>query len=479
MTDPTPTFLYEQLAQDLTTAIQEGSYTVGQRLPSLRDVGKTYTVSLATVIQAYGILEQQGYIEARPKSGYYVLPWTKLPDDEPQLTQPVLKPTNVSVAHLAMALVSEARQKHLVKLGAAIPAEDILPLASLSRTLAGVSRRHWRALGSYENANGNENLRKQIALLMRESGARCKPTDIIVTNGCLESLNLALRSVANRGDTIAIESPTYFGILQVIETLGMRALEIPTHPHKGIDPDALQQAIKKRKVSACILIPCFSNPLGSCMPDENKQRVVTTLAQADIPLIEDDIYGGLSYEIPRPRSAKSYDKNSNVIYCSSFSKTVSPGLRIGWILPGRFIEQVRYKKFLDNISTSVHPQMALAEFLERGLYRKNTRQAARIYHYRMEQLKYWVSEYFPEGTRMTQPKGGFLTWLELPKNINALTLHHKAIEKRIAITPGILFSAQGQYQHHIRLSCGAVEGEQARESLKILGALACQLAHKT
>jgi len=478
MTEPTQSYLYEQVAKDLTASIQDGIYAVGQRLPSLREVGKSYTVSLATVIQAYSILEQEGYIEARPKSGYYVLPWAAVQSDEPQLTQPILKPTSVSVAHLAMSLINEARQKRLIKLGAAIPAADILPLASLSRTLAGVSRRHWRSLASYENANGNEHLRKQLSLLMREAGARCKADDIIITNGCLESLNLALRSVAKQGDTIAIESPTYFGILQVIETLGMRVLEIPTHPHHGIDPEALQAAVKKQNVSACILIPCFSNPLGACMPDENKQRVVNILAQADIPLIEDDIYGALSYETRRPKSAKSYDKKGGVIYCSSFSKTVSPGLRIGWILPGRFIEQVRYKKFLDNISTSVHPQIALAEFLERGLYRKNTRQAARIYHRRMEQLKYWVSEYFPQGTRMTYPKGGFLTWLELPQNVSALTLHHKAIDKRIAVTPGILFSAQGQYQHHIRLSCGAVEGEQARASLQTLGALAHQLAKK-
>ncbi|NOZ53700.1 MAG: PLP-dependent aminotransferase family protein [Gammaproteobacteria bacterium] len=471
MTDPIQCYLYEQLAQDLTQSIQEGVYAIGQRLPSLRNISETYAVSLATVIQSYSLLEQAGYIEARPKSGYYVLPWKKFQPNEPPLTQPVIKPTNVSVAQLAMSLIHEARQQHLVKLGAAVPEADILPLASLSRTLAGVSRRHWRSLANYENENGNENLRKQIARLMAESGYRCKSEEVIITNGCLESLNLALRSVAKPSDTIAIESPTYFGILQVIETLGMRALEIPTHPNYGIDPDILQKTVKKQKISACVLIPSFSNPLGACMPDKNKQRVVSLLEQAAIPLIEDDIYGGLSYETPRPKSAKSYDKSGNVIYCSSFSKTVSPGLRIGWILPGRFTEQVRYKKFLGNISTSVHPQIALAEFLERGLYRKNTRRAARIYHRRMEQLKHWISEYFPADTLITQPRGGFLLWLELPKNTNALTLYRNAIDKRIAITPGILFSAQGQYQHHIRLSCGAVEGELARKSLKILGAL--------
>ena len=464
-------YLYEQIAADLSRAIYTGVYVVAQRLPSLRAISEEYAVSMATVIQAYQRLEQEGLIESRPKSGYFVCDHANTQLDEPVLTRPKPLPTSVSVGHLAMSLINEARQPGIVRLGAAVPQPEVLPLGSLSRTLAGIARRKHRAAASYEQSQGNLDLRRQIVHVMREAGVRCTAEDIIVTNGCLESLGLALRAVAKSGDTIAIESPTYFGVLQVIESLGMKVLEIATHAGSGIDLGALKMAIKARKVAACMLMPTYNNPLGASMPEQNKQQVVELLASHNIPLIEDDVYGALSYEPRRPKSAKAYDETGNVLYCSSFSKTISPGLRIGWILAGNYREQVSYQKFLDNISTSIYPQLMLAEFLAKGGYRRAIRHAARIYRQRMEQLRRWVSEYFPAGTRITNPKGGFLLWVELPEDVNSLELYRKAMEKKIAITPGILFSAQGQYKNHLRLSCGAVEGEQARKSIMALARL--------
>lgn len=471
MADTGDTYLYERIANDLSRAIHKGVYEIAQRLPSLRYISEQYEVSMATVIQAYQRLEQDGLIESRPKSGYFVCEWSNEQPEEPVLTRPKSSPTSVNVGHLAMSLINEARQPGMVKLGAAVPQPEVLPLGSLSRTLAGIARRKNRAAASYEQSQGNPDLRKQIVHLMRESGVRCTADDIIITNGCLEALGLALRAVAKSGETIAIESPTYFGVLQVIESLGMKVLEIATHAGTGIDLDALRAAIKARKIAACVLMPTFNNPLGSSMPEANKQQVVELLASHDIPLIEDDVYGALSYEPKRPKSAKAYDQTGNVLYCSSFSKTVSPGLRIGWILAGRYQEQVKYQKFLDNISTAIHPQLTLAEFLSKGGYRRCIRHSARIYRQRMEQLRRWVSDIFPPGTRITNPKGGFLLWVELPEEFDSLELYRKAMDKKIAITPGILFSAQGQYKNHIRLSCGAVEGEQARKSIMALAKL--------
>lgn len=465
------TYLYEQIANDLTRDIYKGVYAVAQRLPSLRYISEQYEVSMATVIQAYQRLEQSGLIESRPKSGYFVCEWGRPQAEEPVLTRPRTSPTSVSVGHLAMSLINEARQSGLVRLGAAVPQAEVLPLGSLSRTLAGIARRKHRAAATYEDSLGNIDLRRQIAHLMREGGVRCAAEDILITNGCLESLGLALRAVAKSGDTIAIESPTYFGVLQVIESLGMKVLEIATHASSGIDVDALRGAIKARKLAACVLMPSFNNPTGSSMPEENKQQVVELLAKQDIPLIEDDVYGALSYAPKRPRAAKAYDQTGQVLYCSSFSKTVSPGLRIGWILAGRYMEQVRYQKFLDNISTSIYPQLMLAEFLAKGSYRRSIRHAARVYRQRMEQLRRWVSEFFPAGTRISNPQGGFLLWVELPENYDSLELYRRAMAKKIAITPGILFSAQGQYKNHLRLSCGAVEAERARKSIMALARL--------
>ena len=468
MTEIRENYLYEQLESDLSKDIYKGVYGVDERFPSLRYVSEQYDVSMATVIQAYQQLEVKGLIWSRPKSGYFVSAWQNEKLEEPSVSSPKTRPSEVSVGHLAMSLINESRQPGLIKLGAAVPEPDLLPLASLSRTLAGIARRKHTASASYEDAQGNIELRKQIVHLMRESGVRCTAKDIIITNGCLEALGLALRVTAKTGDTIAIESPTYFGILQVIESLGMKALEIPTHAKTGIDPQALKKAIGKQNIAACILMPNFSNPLGATMPTENKQEVVELLAKHKIPLIEDDIYGSLSYESRRPKAAKAYDNNGNVLYCSSFSKTISPGLRIGWILAGKYQEQTLYQKFLDNISTSIYPQLTLAEFLSKGGFRRCVRHSAHIYRQRMDQLRRWVADAFPKGTRITNPNGGFLLWIELPKTYDAVTIYQKAIAKKIAITPGILFSAQDQYKNHIRLSCGAVEGEQARKAINTL-----------
>ncbi|MDH5178585.1 MAG: PLP-dependent aminotransferase family protein [Gammaproteobacteria bacterium] len=464
-------YLYQQVANELQHAIRQGVYGVGDRLPSLRHICQRFAVSLATAVQAYDFMSQEGLIESRPKRGYFVR-HKPTAISEPAASKPALRPTKVNVAQLAMSLINEGRQPGLVKLGAAVPGADILPLGALARAMAGVARRRYLATGLYEDARGNSELRTHIARLMQEAGVHCRAEEVIITNGCLEALGLALRVVAKAGDTIAIESPTYFGILQTIESLGLKALEIPTHARDGIDLDALRKAIIRQSIKACVLVPTFNNPLGSSMPDKNRRQLVQLLAQHDIPLIEDDEYGFLSYNKQRPKALKSYDRKENVIYCSSFSKTVSPGLRLGWMIPGRYMEQIGYTKFLDNISTAIHPQLAMTEFLERGNFQRNIRRATRIYQVRMEQLRHWVSEFFPAGTRLSNPEGGFLLWVELPEQVDSEKLYQFAMQQRIAITPGMLFTAQAQYKHHIRLSCGAVDGEQACQSIQKLGELA-------
>jgi len=330
----------------------------------------------------------------------------------------------------------------------------------------------WKSPAVYADLLGFSDLRRQIAKLMKDTGCRVHPNEIIVTNGALEALTLALRTVAKTGDAIAIESPTYFGVLQVIEKLGMKAIEVTTQPNTGIDPSALQKIILSRTVKACVLMPNVSNPLGSTMPDDNKASVVKMLAVAQIPLIEDDVFGTLSYSQPRPKAAKAYDTTNTVLYCSSFSKTLAPGYRIGWIVAGKYQEQVKYQKFLDNISTTIIPQITLAEFLSRDAYKRCTKNTVRIYQQRMNQLRHWVYQYFPANTRLTNPQGGMVLWVELPTEIDSLTLYRLALEKNIAISPGILFSPRQEYKNYVRLSCGNLSGEKALKAVKKVGMLA-------
>jgi DNA-binding transcriptional MocR family regulator len=471
MPDDNKDFLYRQLAQDLGNAIRQGVYGARERMPSLRRITQHYGVSLATAIQAYQLLEDQGLLAAKPKSGYYVLARNSETQPEPQISKPPSRATAVNVGQLALSLVNESNSPKLVRLGAAVPATEMLPLKVLARNLAGAARRHWREAGAYESPQGVLSLRRQIARLMRQAGCQCTPEDIIVTNGCLEALTLALRVIAKPGDRVAIESPTYFGILQVMESLGLKAVEIATHPGSGIDVAALQEAIQKNTISACVLMPNHHNPLGSRMPEENKQRVVEMLSAAGIPLIEDDVYGVLSYGQPRPKAAKAYDRSGNVILCSSFSKTLAAGYRLGWLFSQKFRDAIEYHKFLGNISTATLPQWAIAEFLSRGGYSRTVRHCAHVYRQRMEQLRFYINEYFPEGIRISNPQGGFVTWVELPGEVDCVDLYRKAMNKGIAVSPGILFGARAQYRQHIRLSCGAVEGDLMRKAVKTLGML--------
>ena len=468
-------FVYEKISQEISSAIRKGVYGVGEKMPSLRFVAQHYGVSLSTAIQTYQTLENQGYIEARSKSGYYVKAWKTDYHAEPEPSKSSIKPATISIGQLALSLIEESRSKKLIKLGAAVPEQSLLPVSSIARILAGVSRKYSNQPAVYESAKGVLVLRRQIARLMRQAGCSCTPDDVIITNGCLEGISLALKAVTQTGDTVAVESPTYFGILQVLESLGLNVLEIATHPSYGMDPDALLDAIEHNHIAACILMPNFSNPLGAQMPDANKKRVLEIAQQANIPIIEDDVHGTLGYQLPRAKALKAYDKNNNVILCSSFSKTLAPGYRIGWVLTSRYTSNIEYHKFLANISTATLPQLAFAEFLAKGGMQRTIQKSIKTYAVRMEKMRRLISENFPAETRISDPKGGFLLWLELPKKINCMDFYQAALERNIATSPGILFSSNINHNHHIRLNCASSDEQKMEAALKILGKLAFEM----
>ncbi len=468
-------FLYQQVADDMSQAIAMGTYAPGERLPSLRRIAAHYEVSLATAIQAYQWLEDSGFIEARPKSGYYVLSQGCGKACEPEVSRPKMRASEVTVGQLALDILAEARRSEVINLGAAIPGPELLPLKSLSRIYAGVVRRDVSLLGYYESQQGNVLLRAEVARRLRVSGVRVHPDEIIITNGCMEALILSLRAVCKTGDTVAIESPSYYGMMQAAEQLGLNVLELPTHPRDGVELDALQQALDKKLIDVCMFMPSFNNPLGSLMPRKSRQNMVAMLAQAKVPLIEDDIYGDLGYGNSRLPAAKSFDREGNVLLCSSFSKTLAPGYRIGYVVPGKLFEVVLRLKFLGNIATAGTPQVAIAEFLRKGSYERVVRKATRSYQQRTERLRQLVLEHFPEGTRVTQPQGGFVLWLELPEHINGVALHDRALKAGISISPGVIFSPRGDYQHHIRMSASMVSLEGMVPAVKRLGQIAHQV----
>jgi len=463
-------YLYEQAADRIATLIDRGTLRPGERVPSVRKLSAQLRISISTVLQAYFLLEDRGFIEARPQSGFYVKLRPRDLPPEPKPSNPSLSATEVGVAELLAKVFEAARNPDFIPLATAIPGPDLLPTKPLNRLMAWVARHRGEQGVNYDFPPGNEALRRQVARRSLDWGCSLSPDDIVTTCGTMEALNLCLRAVAKPGDTIAIESPTFYGILQA--SLGMRALEIPTHPRDGIDLDALEQAIKKNKVKACLLIPNFNNPLGCCMPDNNKKQLVEMLGRREIPLIEDDIYGDIYFGAARPKTAKAFDKEGLVLLCSSFSKTIAPGYRVGWTAPGRFKAQVEHLKSMNTIATATLPQMAVARFLESGGYDRHLRKLRKALATQVQRVTLAVRQYFPEGTRITRPTGGFVLWVELPKSVDSLELYRKALEKKISIAPGPIFSAKQKYQNFIRLSCGQAWSDSLEQALKTLGRLA-------
>jgi DNA-binding transcriptional MocR family regulator len=463
--------LYETIAELLLRAIEQGIYRQGERLPSVRKISEQQRVSIATAISALHKLEDQGIIEARQRSGYYVRCRLRSTLLEPTVSQPVCQPMPVTGQALVLSLAKASNNTTLVQLGAAVPAPSYLPIALLERSLSSCSRRYRNRGGGYEFPPGSLELRRQIARRMTENGCQTNPSDLVITNGCQEAITLALRAVAQPGDIIAIESPTFYGLLQVIESLDLKAIEIPTHPRHGISLEALQLACEQWPVRACIVVPNFSNPLGFCMSDQHKRELVGLADRFDIALIEDDVYGDLGFGLQRPSIAKTWDINGQVLHCSSFSKSLSGGLRIGWIAPGRYFEKVEYLKYVTNLATPTIAQLAIAELLEKGGFERHLRQVSNQYARGVERMMNAISIHFPGETRCTQPAGGFVLWVELPERIDAIKLTQKAVDVGISIAPGPIFSATQKYRNFIRLNCACEWDENVERALVRLGRL--------
>ncbi len=463
---------YERVARELAEQIEQGVYLTGERLPGVRRLAAQFGVSISTIMRAHQLLEDRGLIQARPRSGYYVRAAPGRLPEPPAMTNPRPRPARITGQQMAMQLSQATRQPGMIQLGAAIPHPHFLPTRAINQALLSVTRHRQQRSAGYEFPPGSAELRQQIARRMLDAGCRIAPGEIVVTSGCQEALALGLRAVASAGDVIALESPTFYGLLQVVESLGMKALEIPTHPRRGISLEALTLAIEQWPVKACAIVANFNNPMGYCMPEADKQALVELLAAHAIPLIEDDVYGDLAFDHRRPPAAKRFDTAGNVLYCSSFSKTLSPGLRVGWVAPGKYQEAIEYQKYITSLAAPTLPQLAIAEFLQRGAYDRYLRQVRGEYARQVARITRAIGQHFPAGTRVTQPAGGFVIWVELPEGAEAMALFHQALAKGISIAPGPIFSASQKYANFIRINCAQPWDERLEAAIIQLGRLA-------
>jgi len=467
---------YEALAADVEESIRTGVLRPGDRVTSVRHTTASRGVSASTVFQAYYLLEARGLIRARERSGYYVTGAEAgrhpVPPEPDLSSQPADGSITVDVSDRVFEILEASKTRDVVPFGSAFLSPLLFPLARLGQALASSVKTldPWSTVDDL--TPGNATLRRQIAQRYLADGLHVHPDEIIVTNGALEALNLCLASVTRPGDSVIVESPTFYAALQALERMGLQAIEVPTHPREGIDLSALAHAIEHHAPKACWLMTTFQNPLGSLMPEAKKKALVALLAQHAIPLIEDDVYAELYFGDKRPPPAKAFDTQGLVMHCSSFSKCLAPGYRIGWAAPGRQTQAVARLKLTTTLGASAPAQAALASYLERGGFDKHLRKLRLTLAEQQAQLAQAVAQHFPRGTRATRPAGGYFLWVELPEGVDALQLHRQALALGISVAPGPIFSASRAFTHCLRLNYGHAWDARAQQAVATLGRLA-------
>jgi DNA-binding transcriptional MocR family regulator len=462
-------FLYAEIAGRIASQIRNGLLKAGDKLPSVRSLSQEHGISINTAKRVFLELEAQSLIDAKPQSGYFVsrLPQLKLPLTEVSRPSPVAN--NREPNELISRVYFNMGDDKLTLFSIGVPSGALLPAARLKKEIIQATRALHEGGTRYEPLQGNINLRRMIAIRSLAWGGNLQEHDLVTTSGGMNALAFCLMAIGKPGDTIAIESPCYPGILQLAISLGFKVLELPTHPTTGIEIDALKKAIPK--IDLCLLVPNFNTPLGSCMPDEHKKEVVSLLAKHNIPLIEDDVYGDLYFGAHRPKCCKTFDKEGNVLWCGSVSKTLAPGYRVGWIAPGKYKDRILKQKLVHSISSATILNEAVANFLRSGRYEHHLRQLRRTLQQNYQHYVNAIAQYFPDETKTSRPQGGLALWVEFKKGMDTAELYEMAIKHRISIAPGRMFTLQNQYQNCMRLCIGLPWDENLKFKLKKLASL--------
>ena len=475
MSSQTP-LLYERVARIVETQISTGALRAHDKIPSVRSMSRAAKVSVSTVVQAYVHLENIGLIEARPQSGFYVRPPSANALPAPR-TKVSRSRRPVSVATEVLDTCREAlTRKDIIPLNGAFTSPALYPNQRLNNLLREVLRDHPLNAGECLLPPGFEELRRQLAKRMALAGAPVDPSHVVITSGTMDAITLSLQVLCRAGDTVLVESPTYFGLLQVIEHLGLRVVEVPNIPGAGIDVEAVRSAVRTTKLAAAVLMPNFNNPTGSLTPDAAKREIVQALTEREVPIIEDDIYGDLHYGSARPTSMHAFDESGLVISCGSVSKTIALGYRIGWAVSPQFHTDIARAKFYSSVACPSLQQLVLARYYASGGYDRYLRKVRATLASSSQRFIEAIARHFPEGTRVSQAAGGVVLWVELPREVDGTQLFRTALASRIGIAPGIVFSAKADYRNFIRLSCGFPWTSTLERALERLGRLVGELA---
>lgn len=456
--------------------VEAGTLKPGDRIPSIRQLSRQHKVSAPTVLQAYTVLENSRIIEARPRSGFFVR--SRFSSQLKPLQPPRAKPTPQSLSQFPplMSMVADITNPRFVPMGGANPSAELLPATKLARIVSSLSRQQPNLAINYDPVPGCPRLRNEVSRRSLDWGCYLQPDDFVLTNGATEALYLALTAVTKPGDNVLCETPIYYGLLNIFSELNLRVIAIPSRGETGLDVDAAELALEREKIAAIVVIPNFSNPLGSLMPEDARFRLLDIATRHRIPIIEDDIYGDIHHHGNRPRCLKALDKTDSVILCGSFSKTLAPGYRAGFVAAGRHLNKIAQTKNAISFGSAPLPLMAIAEFLRNGGYDHHVRTLRRTFREQVLKMREALIAEFPTETKISSPSGGFVLWVELPEQVDALALFHKAREANISIAPGHLFSPAAEFRNFIRVSCGHPWSNQIEDAIGTLGRLVNHLA---
>ncbi len=464
-----PDYLYLKLVRELSEEIHSGQRAVGERMPSVRQLSSERGVSKSTVLAGYDRLEADGWIEARPRSGYFVAARTTTYSNlrKPGPSQPQSTPLPVTAGQVFVDIMEQGAAFDLIATTDSTPGND-----HLRRCLARAQRQQSKAEQvNYGEPAGLLSLRQQLVLRVAQGGSRVSADELIVTSGCQHALLLALMATTQRGDVVAVESPGFYGVFQLLEALGLKVLELPSSAETGLSIDALALALQHWDIKTLVVSPCFSTPTGASMPDAHKQRLLELTLPRQINVIEDDIYADLGFSHPRPRTLHSFDNSGSVLLCSSFSKSLSRDLRLGWILPGKFRERVKQLKLLTTLASSQAQQRGICSYLEEGGFDRHLRLRRQQLQQQYHQLLDLIRQHLPMARSCSQPQGGLSLWLELPETLDTLERYKAARAQGLILTPGRLFTAQDRYRNTLRISFAYPWTDERIDAMRRLGKL--------
>jgi DNA-binding transcriptional MocR family regulator len=465
MTQP----IYLQIRDRVKRLIISGMLQPGDRLPSVRQMAKETQVNKLTVIEAYGILEAEGLIHARLGSGYFVnssstvppQPATFAPDQRVIIPQP----TSNSFCDSYITSLKAHRQADMVDFSMGFP--QLFGLDDLQRIARRAMNQVVDNLSNYDFPQGQEVLRQQIAQMLVQRGLVVSADDLIITSGSMQGISLTMRYFLKPGDWVIVESPTWYGTLTTLETMGARIVGIPMTP-EGMNLELLEQYLKSHRPKLIYTISTLHNPTGITTSQAHRQQLLALAQEYECPVLEDNAYEGLNFE-PVPAPIKAIDQQDTVIYLGTFSKTLMPGLRIGYmVVTGRHRQPLIEQKILDDLHTPTPSQAIVREYLASGHYR-----------HRLQHLQSWhlqsrnvmleaMGQHFPQEANWTVPKGGVFLWVQLPESLPLEQICQEVREQGVLVMPGNSFFPDRQGYAAMRLSfCRPAEA--IRSGIAVLG----------